>query len=292
MDAWVWILLLLIVIGVIVGVMITRSRQRESRRLEAAELRDPTADHQMELREKEAAAAASEAEARRVKAEADQRAAEAQQLEITAQRASAERDRAAAASAEQLRRADALDPDVRTDKDGNRLAEDGEPVETPVEAPAAEQAVTGFGASSAARDHADADHADHGHEHTHAYEGNASGGRIGNMRGLDEDDHAVAEPDRGSSDEARAEHGQPLHRIGNMRGVDEDQTRVTPVTPETPERVGTTSDATSETTGETTHETTDETVADGEPDARDRARQRADDVLARRDAEAERRQPE
>jgi DNA-directed RNA polymerase specialized sigma24 family protein len=50
------------------------------------------------------------------------------------------------------------------------------------------------------------------------------------MRGLDKDPDPVAErPDRGSSDEARAGHGQPEERIGNMRGVDDDDpTRVTP----------------------------------------------------------------
>jgi hypothetical protein len=75
-----------------------------------------------------------------------------------------------------------------------------------------------------------------------------------------------------------------------MRGVDEDdQTGPTSVTSDPV--------ATSETTHETTHETTDEDVTDdrmgdGENDARDRARERADDVLAKRDAEAERRQPE
>jgi hypothetical protein len=225
-----------------------------------------------------------------------------------------DRDAAAATTAEQLRRADALDPDVRTDKEGNRLDGDADPVETPAEAsaaerdetPAAERAATGFGASSAARDadHSDHDHGlhgEHGHEHTHAYGGDdASGGRIGNMRGLDEDDDTVAEPDRGSSDEAHAEQGQPLHIIGNMRGVDDDddETRVTPVTPEP---VATTGETTTHET--TTHETTDETVTGGdtvgddrlgggEKDNRDGARERADEVLAKRDAEAERRQPE
>ena len=63
-----------------------------------------------------------------------------------------------------------------------------------------------------------------------------------------------------------------------MRGVDDDQTTVTPATPEATE----------------TDEIVagDDTLGAGENDARDRARERADDVLAKRDAEAERRQPE
>jgi len=55
----------------------------------------------------------------------------------------------------------------------------------------------------------------------------------------------------------------------------------TPATPATPEAT-----ETDETVAG------DDTVGDGENDARDRARERADDVLAKRDAEAERRQPE
>ena len=131
MDAWVWILLVVIVVAIVAAVLASRSRQRENRRAEAADLRDPTAEHHMELREKEAAAAASEAEARRTRAEADQRAAEAQHLEVQAQRAAKEREEAAAEHAAQLRRADALDPDVRTDKEGYRLDENGNRVETP-----------------------------------------------------------------------------------------------------------------------------------------------------------------
>jgi hypothetical protein len=169
---------------VVVGVLLSRSRQQESRRAEAAELRNPTADHQMELREKEAAAAASEAEARRVRAEADQRAAQAQHLEVQAQRASLDRDSAAETNAEQLRRADALDPDVRTDKEGNRLDRDGDgDVEGDrLEAPRGERterAASGLGASTTGLEHS-AGRADGGTDQT-------AGGRIGNMRGLDDE---------------------------------------------------------------------------------------------------------
>ena len=311
MDAWVWILLLLVVIGVIIGLMMSRSRQRENRRVEAAELRDPTADHHLELREKEAAAAASEAEARRVRAEADQRAAEAKRLEVEADRAGMDRAAAAEASQEQLRRADALDPDVATDKEGYRLDEDGNRVET-----SAERAASGFGAPSttadgettgptaagataaplaarsAAGDHGhdhDHDHGEHGHGHDEQVDASA-GGRIGNMRGLDEDDttettvNADSDPDLepGRSEEAHAEHAHPLHRIGNMRGVD-DETTTDTTTDGTPAHTDPSGDGV---------DTVDEDGSASEPDARDAARDRADEVIARRDAETERRQPE
>jgi hypothetical protein len=146
MDAWVWILLIVVVVAIVVAALASRSRQRENRRVEAAELRDPAADHHLERREKEAAAAGAEAEARRVRAEADQRAAEAQQLQVQAQRASTDRDSAVAASEAEMRRADALDPDVRTDKEGYRLDEDGNRVETAAE----ERAGAGFGTAAAA----------------------------------------------------------------------------------------------------------------------------------------------
>lgn len=308
MSAWVWIVLLVVVVAIVVAVVMSRSRQRENRRVEAAELRDPTADHHLELREKEAAAAASEAEARRVRAEADQRAAEAKRLEVEADRAGMDRASAAAASQEQLRRADALDPDVATDKEGYRLDEDGNRVET-----SAERAASGFGASSttadgetmgttaagataaplAARSMADDhghDHHEHGEHGEHGHDDDVdapTGGRIGNMRGLDEDDTTVnadpdADPDLGRSGEARAEHGQPLHRIGNMRGVDDEDTTT-----------DTTADGTSTHTplGDDVDKVDDDGLA-REPDARDAARDRADEVIAKRDAETERRQPE
>jgi hypothetical protein len=308
MDAWVWILLLVVVAAVVVAVVMSRSRQRENRRVEAAELREPTADHHLELREKEAAAAASEAEARRVRAEADQRAAEAQRLEVEAQRAGMARDTAASTSEEHLRRADALDPDVPTDKEGHRLDEAGNRVENTAEkrpasglgAPTAAGAgglAAGAGAAAFAssRD-ADHDHGEHGHDHHgHRHDDDTAepvGGRIGNMRGLDDDNPVPGEPERGRSDEAHAEHGQPVERIGNMRGLDDDAVPGEPAVHATTAH-GSADDAETRTEsadGDHTVDDDDETVREKGPLAR--AREKADEVLGRRDADGERRQPE
>jgi Tfp pilus assembly protein PilE len=258
MDAWVWILIVVVVIAVIAAVVATRSRQRENRRVEAADLRAPTADHHMERREKEAAAASSEAEARRVRAEADQRAAKAQHLEVQAQRAAMDRDTAAATSEEKLRRADALDPDVRTDSEGYRLDEQGNRIENP----AADRDGSGFGAAAAAgAGGVAAGLGDHGHQADDVDE--PTGGRIGNMRGLDDD---VDGP--GRSEEMRPEGTRPeerVHdeRIGNMRGLDDDVTTRDDATDDL---------AADETTGE-------------EPSLIDRAKGRVDDALGRRDTD-------
>ncbi|HEU4332039.1 MAG TPA: hypothetical protein VFR40_13045 [Lapillicoccus sp.] len=291
MDAWVWIVLVVIVVAIVAVVLASRSRQRETRREEAADLRDPSAEHHMELREKEAAAAATEAEARRTRAEADQRAAEAQRLEVQAQRASLDRDAAAAESQEKLRRADALDPDVRTDKEGYRVDEQGNRLDTA-------GAVAGR----------DLDRAD-GHANEHANNrdddtvaGAPTGGRIGNMRGLDNDTRAgetttgapatpatpatpAAAPtlDEDGPDRPNEEPGRtpekPLRSerpIGNFRGLDDDGP----------------SSTTDETAADSEREGTrpGDVDGDGDVDERDKARERADDVLSRRDAD--RRQPE
>ena len=126
-----WVVVAVVVIAIVVGIVVWRSRTRrlEGQRAEAAQLRDSTAQHHLDRREQEAAASSAEAEARRVRAEADQHAAEAKRLEVEADRRRIERDAAQEESAAQLRRADALDPDVPTDSDGRRLAEDGKPVE-------------------------------------------------------------------------------------------------------------------------------------------------------------------
>jgi hypothetical protein len=197
MDAWVWILLVVIIVAVVVAFVASRSRQRENRRTEAADLRDPNAEHHMQLREKDAAAAASEAEARRVRAEADQRAAEAQRLDVEAQRASLDRDTAAEQSREQLRRADALDPDVRTDREGYRLDEDGNRVETP-----AERAGAGFGGAAAA-----------------GAGGVAAGAGAGALAGSDDD------ADRSLNREAGVDRpGATPGEHGRAPGLDDDDT--------------------------------------------------------------------
>jgi type II secretory pathway pseudopilin PulG len=126
-NTLLWIIVAVVVIAVIAAVVITRGRKRraETQRTEAAQLRDTSADHHLKLQEHEASAAQAEAEARRVRAEADQRAAEAKRLEVEAQRRDQDRGSAREEHEATLRRADALDPDVRTDKEGYRLDDDG-----------------------------------------------------------------------------------------------------------------------------------------------------------------------
>lgn len=302
MDAWVWILLVVVVVAVVAAVLATRSRQQENRRVEAAELRDPTADHHMELREKEAAATASEAEARRVRAEADQRAAEAEQLQVQAQRAAMDRDSAESEAEAKLRRADALDPDVKTDKEGHRIDEQGNRVAAGAGAGAALGAASDddervgenadSGEDTVTRDasapgRSDEAYSEHGPDHD---TGAPTGGRVGNMRGLDEDDTTPWSGDDagdastlGRSDEAQGEDGHSGERVGNMRGVDDDDAVSTDEEAASADRTSTHTDSAEDPTSEP--EPGDKAV--GEMDERDQARDRVDDVLGRRDADGD-----
>lgn len=127
MDGTFWIVAAIVVVAIVIAVALaTRSRTRlmDSHRAEAAALRDDTAEHNRALRENEAAAAATAAQARRAQAEADLRAAEAKQLEVDVQRANESLTAAKQTHEEQLRKADALDPDVETDRDGSRPLDD------------------------------------------------------------------------------------------------------------------------------------------------------------------------
>jgi len=127
MSPWVWIVLAVIVVAAIVGLVTSRSRtkQLDSRREEAVSLRDGAAEHKVAIRETETVAAASGAEAQRAREEAEERAAQARELEATAQRDQEAHAAARQQHDEQMRRADALDPDVRTDDQGHRLDDDG-----------------------------------------------------------------------------------------------------------------------------------------------------------------------
>ncbi len=127
MSPWVWIVLVVIVLAAVIGLVMSRNRtkQLESRREEAASLRDGAAEHRVAMRDTETAAAASGAEAQRAREEADAQAAQARELEAKAQRDSQAHETARQKHDEQMRRADALDPDVRTDDEGYRLDDDG-----------------------------------------------------------------------------------------------------------------------------------------------------------------------
>jgi len=61
-----WIILAVVVIAVVVAVVMSQGRKKrqESHRVEAAQLRDTSADHHLKLQEQEASAAGAEDRAR------------------------------------------------------------------------------------------------------------------------------------------------------------------------------------------------------------------------------------
>ena len=73
------------------------------------------------MRAREAAAAESEAAARRAQAEADEQAAKAEQLRVEAEQRAEHAGASRGDYEERMREADRIDPDVETDKHGNRL---------------------------------------------------------------------------------------------------------------------------------------------------------------------------
>lgn len=126
---WLWIALAILVLLIIV-VVIARSaskKKRERAREDAEILRTKAHEHDRDLRERAARAEEADAVARRARAEADAKAAEAERLQIEAEKRGEVRDELLTRRDEQLREADRLDPDVRTDKHGRRL-DDGRSV--------------------------------------------------------------------------------------------------------------------------------------------------------------------
>lgn len=132
-TTWIWIILALLVLAVVVALVARSSRARrvETRRTEAAQLREHGVEHERALREREATAAEADARARQAKAAADQQAAQAERLRVEAERGDEARMQAQERRDEHFRRADALDPDVKTDSDGYRLDERGNRIERP-----------------------------------------------------------------------------------------------------------------------------------------------------------------
>lgn len=139
MSAFVWWVIGIVVVLAVVAFLVSRSmntRRLEARREEASSLRNDAEEQERVLRQHQAAADETAAQARRAQAEADESAARAEQLRVESERRGDTAREAQSAHAEQLRRADALDPDVATDDDGHRLdtadasnaAEDGVPV--------------------------------------------------------------------------------------------------------------------------------------------------------------------
>lgn len=124
---WIWIVVGLLVLLAILAFAISSARKRrdDKRRVEAGRIREEATHHERDLREREAEADEAEARARRARAEADERDAAARRLEVAAERRSDDRDHLRDEHDERLRRADALDPDVPTDRDGRRLDGNG-----------------------------------------------------------------------------------------------------------------------------------------------------------------------
>lgn len=128
------VIVLLAVIALVVRMR--GQRKKEEQRAEAERLRQEAAVKQQELaaREREAEAQAQEAERRRREAEEAAAAARAAEQQAAAAQQGAHEIRTDVA--EQQRQADLIDPDVATDKHGNRLEDtaDSSPVDEPVPA--------------------------------------------------------------------------------------------------------------------------------------------------------------
>jgi hypothetical protein len=113
MKPIVWIILIVVVLAVIGPlVMMSRRRQLETRREEAADLRAEAEQHDRDHREREASAAEAQAQAEKARAEAEEQRARAVQLEAEAERRAEHATAARDERDEHLRRADERDPDV------------------------------------------------------------------------------------------------------------------------------------------------------------------------------------
>jgi biopolymer transport protein ExbB/TolQ len=118
----IWIIVAIVVVVLVVALVMraTRARRLENHRAEAQELRETAAAHDRAMRERMAGAEQAEARARAARAEADKLEAQAERHREGATAVRNERD-------EQLRRADARDPDVETAEDDYRTERDTRP---------------------------------------------------------------------------------------------------------------------------------------------------------------------
>jgi hypothetical protein len=119
----VWIIVAVVVVAAIIAFVVSRSgaRRVEAQRAQAAEIREKAIDHDRRLRENEASATEADAKAQMARAEAQKRELEAERLAAEADSRSEQADAVRRERDEHLRLADLRDPDVQTDKDGNRL---------------------------------------------------------------------------------------------------------------------------------------------------------------------------
>ena len=130
----IWIIVAAVVVIALVAFVVMRSRGGDAQRHKAEQIRREAAEHEREVRLREAEAAKTDAQARKAAAEADEEAAHAARLSAEAdEKAARARELAEDARTrteeahgvrsehdERLREADRLDPDVDTDKRGVR----------------------------------------------------------------------------------------------------------------------------------------------------------------------------
>ncbi|MFE4469350.1 hypothetical protein ACFRFH_11080 [Leifsonia sp. NPDC056824] len=123
MNAIGWIVLIVVIVVIVVGIIIVvstvgRRRKVEADRQRATELREAASRDELAAREREAKSARAAADAKQAEVDAERLRREAD-----------ERERAAAAARDEqqdkLSRADDVDPDVETDRHGNRVVADG-----------------------------------------------------------------------------------------------------------------------------------------------------------------------
>jgi FtsZ-interacting cell division protein ZipA len=119
----VWIVIAVVAVLVIVALILAaRSATRRRRLQEAEKIREKTNLETAKVERREALATETAAKARAAQAEADAKAAEAARLQS---RASAHQEEATSSREEldeQRRRADSLDPRVKTDRAGDEAA--------------------------------------------------------------------------------------------------------------------------------------------------------------------------
>ncbi len=119
----IWIIVVVVVVAAVIAFVVSRSgaRRHRAQRTEAAGIREKAIDHDRRLREHEASATEADARAQMARAEAQKRELEADRLAAEAETRSESADATRRERDEQLRLADLRDPDVRTDRGGNRL---------------------------------------------------------------------------------------------------------------------------------------------------------------------------
>lgn len=117
---WIIVGVLVVLAVVALVAMMNNKKKKEAQRAEAEQLRQNAAAEQAQLREREDHAQAAAAEADQRRQEADRAAAEARAAEQRAGSVQQEASSLRQNVDEQHRKADLLDPDVDTDKDGFR----------------------------------------------------------------------------------------------------------------------------------------------------------------------------